>query len=126
MKTLLLVDDEGAVLSIVGDALTHMGYEVLAAGGGAQALQIEATHPGPIDLLITDIVMPDVSGPDLARTFAGRRPHAKVLYMSGFTTVDFNHHRIAVDPRVPILAKPFSLDALQRKVSEILVPSPYG
>ena len=126
MPTILLVDDEAFVLSTLHDALTHMGYEVLAAGGGAEALQLEATHPGPIDLLITDIMMSDLSGPDLARAFARRRPRAKVLYMSGFTVVDFAHHTISVDPAIPVLHKPFALDALHRKVREILAPSPFG
>ena len=125
MKTILLVDDEPAVLSTVGDALAQMGYEVLAAAGGAQALQLEATHPGPIDLLITDIMMPEISGPDLANAFVRRRSRAKVLYMSGFAVVDFTRATISVDPGIPILPKPFTLNALQKKVHEILTPSPF-
>jgi two-component system, cell cycle sensor histidine kinase and response regulator CckA len=126
MNTILVVDDDDAVLSIVEDALKFMGYEVLAAGGGAQALQLEATHPGPIDLLLTDIVMPELSGPDLAKTFARRRPRAKLLYMSAFSLVDFAHHIISVDPHVPILAKPFALAALKQKVHEVLAPSSFA
>jgi two-component system cell cycle sensor histidine kinase/response regulator CckA len=120
MKTILVVDDEESMLSLVRDALAFVGYEVLDAGGGAEALELEQTHTGTIDLLLTDIVMPGLSGPDLARKFAARRPRAKVLYMSAFNVVDFAHHTISVDPGVPILTKPFTLEALEWKVCELL------
>jgi two-component system cell cycle sensor histidine kinase/response regulator CckA len=120
MKTILVVDDEEAMLSLVRDALALAGYEVLDAGGGAEAVELEQTHTGTIDLLLTDIVMPGLSGPDLAREFAARRPRAKVLYMSAFNVVDFAHHTISVDLGVSILTKPFTLDALERKVRELL------
>ena len=70
--------------------------------------------------------MPDLSGPDLARKFAARRPRAKVLYMSAFDVVDFDHHTISVDIGAPILTKPFTLDALERKVDALLARSPFA
>jgi two-component system, cell cycle sensor histidine kinase and response regulator CckA len=126
MKTILVVDDEEAMVSLVRDALTLAGYEVLEAGSGAAALELEQAHTGTIDLLLTDIVMPDLSGPDLARKFSARRPRAKVLYMSAFSVVDFAHHTISVELGVPILTKPFTLDTLERKVRELLAPSPFS
>ena len=126
MKTILVVDDEEAVLAMVRDVLTLAGHEVLEAGGGAEALEIEQAHAGPIDLLLTDIVMPGLSGPDLARKFAARRPRAKLLFMSAFSLVDMAHHTISIDQGVPILTKPFTLDALERKVHGLLAPSPFA
>lgn len=125
METILVVDDEADVRSMTRDALVLNGYQVLDAGGGEEALRLEETWTEPIHLLLSDIVMPGLSGPDLARRFALRRPRAKLLFMSAFTLVDFAHHTISVDLGVPILAKPFTLDALERKVRELLAPSPF-
>jgi CheY-like chemotaxis protein len=121
--TILLVDDEPRVRAMVKDVLELGGYTILEAGDAAEALAIEATHGGPIDLLLTDIVMPGLTGAELARRLGPRRPRMKVLYMSAFTLVDIQNQRIHLDPGVPILAKPFSVDALTKKVRELLAPS---
>jgi DNA-binding NtrC family response regulator len=126
MGTILVVDDEPGVLSMTKDALELLDHTVLTAGGGEEALSVEAKFPEPIDLLLTDIVMPGVPGPELAEQFGRRRPRTKVLYMSAFSLVDIAHHTIYIEPGVPILAKPFSVEALGLRVRQLLTPSPFA
>lgn len=126
MQTILVVDDEPAVRSLTRDALELSGYAVLDAGGGEEALRQEETHAEPIHLLLTDIVMPGMTGPQLAEKFVMRRPQSRLLYMSAFSLVDIAHHSIFIEPGVPILAKPFSIDALALKVRQLLAPSPFS
>jgi DNA-binding NtrC family response regulator len=96
---------------------------VLEAGCAQEACEVEAAYGEPIHLLLTDIVMPGPTGAELARMLMPRRPKMKVLYMSAFTLVDIQNQRIELDPGVPLLAKPFSVDALTKKVREVLAPS---
>ncbi len=124
METILLVDDEPNLRAMIGEVLAMDGYEVLEAGDGVEACRVEAATPGPIHLLLTDVMMPGLSGPDLARRLRPRRPRMKTIYMSAFTMVDFNQKQIHLDPGVPILAKPFTLDALGRKVRDVLGTNP--
>jgi len=104
------------------DALQMSGYTVLAAASATEAATVEAATPGPIHLLLTDVMMPGLSGPDLARRLRPRRPRMKVIYMTAFSLVDFRKQAIELDPGVPILAKPFGVDVLLRKVREVLAP----
>jgi CheY-like chemotaxis protein len=92
------------------------GIGILEAGDAAEAARVEAANAEPIDLLLTDIMMPGLTGPELARQLSPRRPRMKILYMSAFTVVDLANQRIQLDPGVPVLAKPFSVDALTKKV----------
>ncbi len=126
MQTILVVDDEPGVLSMTHDALELSGYHVIDAGDAEEALRVEEQFSEPIHLLLTDIVMPGLSGPELAVKFRVRRPQAKVLFMSAFVLVNIAHHNIQIDPGVPILAKPFSLDALTLRVRQLLTPSPFA
>jgi DNA-binding NtrC family response regulator len=126
MHTILVVDDEPGVRSLARDTLELSGYSVLDAGDGEEALRLEEQHAEPIHLLLTDIVMPGLTGPQLAEKFIMRRPQARLLYMSAFSLVDIAHHSIFIEPGVPILAKPFSIDGLVSKVRQLLAPSPFS
>jgi len=126
METILLVDDEPHVRTMVRDVLELSDYSILEAGDAEEAFRVEAAHGEPIDLLLTDIMMPGLTGPELARQLGPRRPRMKVLYMSAFTVVDLANQRIQLDPGVPVLAKPFSVDVLTKKVSALLAPSPFA
>jgi two-component system, cell cycle sensor histidine kinase and response regulator CckA len=126
MHTILVVDDEPGMRSLVRDTLELSGYSVLDAGDGDEALRLEEQYAEPIHLLLTDIVMPGLTGPQLAEKFIMRRPQARLLYMSAFSLVDITHHSIFIEPGVPILAKPFSIDGLVSKVRQLLAPSPFS
>jgi two-component system, cell cycle sensor histidine kinase and response regulator CckA len=116
--TILVVDDEPVVLETVRDGLTAHGYQVLTAGGGAEALQIAQAHQGAIALALVDVVMPGMGGPEVAQRLHASRPDLKILFMSGFSTEVVVVH--GLDAGDPLLVKPFSLDTLGRKVHEIL------
>jgi two-component system, cell cycle sensor histidine kinase and response regulator CckA len=118
-ETVLLVEDETEVRAAVLESLEMRGYTVLKARHGREALQICRRHRGPIHLLLTDVMMPQMTGPELAQHLAPLRPAMKVLYMSGYTS-DALAQRQVVDPGTPFLQKPFTPDALARKVREVL------
>jgi DNA-binding response OmpR family regulator len=119
-ETILLVDDEPEVRTVIRDVLELNGYTVLEAGDATEAAKVEAGVAGPIDLLLTDVVMPGLSGPDLARRLTPRRPRMKVIYMTGFSLVDIKNQQIGLEPGVPILPKPFRVDVLTKKVRGVL------
>ena len=119
IETILLVEDDAAVRELTHRMLQKRGYTVLEAGDVADAIRIEANHSGPIHLLLSDIVMPDLNGPDLAQRLVLRRPAMKVLYISGFErygaiVLDFASQHAA------FLQKPFTPDALALSVRELL------
>jgi two-component system, cell cycle sensor histidine kinase and response regulator CckA len=107
----LLVEDEPSVRTVAREVLRREGYEVLVAGRGDEALDVAARHPRPIHLLLSDVVMPGLSGRDLWDRFSASRPDAKVLFMSGYIDDAVVRHRIR-DAGLPFLQKPFSLVAL--------------
>jgi len=116
--TILVVDDEPVVLETVRDGLTAHGYQVLTAGDGEEALQTAQAHQGAIALALVDVIMPGMSGPQVAQRLHASRPDLKILFMSGFSTEVVVVH--GLDTGDPLLVKPFSLDTLGRKVHEIL------
>jgi CheY-like chemotaxis protein len=117
--TILLAEDEDEVRGLLRDLLEAQGHTVLEANGPARGLEVAAAHEGPIDLLLTDVVMPGGTGRDLARQLAITRPATKVLYMSGYP--DFGGSpRSVLEPGVPFLAKPFTKDSLLTKLHELL------
>ena len=120
-ETILLVEDQSQVRALARDVLAACGYQVLSCADGAQALQLAGDHPGPIDLLLTDVVMPGLSGPELAEQLRGSRPSMKVLYISGYSG-DAILQRGIREPGPACLPKPFSADGLANKVREVLGP----
>jgi PAS domain S-box-containing protein len=118
-ETILLVEDEDVVRELVREVLDMNGYTVLESRNGPEALALAAAHAGRIHLMLTDLVMPRMSGRELAEKLGPQRPDMRVLYMSGYTDDTVLHHGI-VDPGVSFLQKPFRAEALARKVREIL------
>ncbi|HEU4348034.1 MAG TPA: ATP-binding protein [Actinoplanes sp.] len=106
-ETLLVVEDEAALREVAGRILSGAGYRVLAADGGAQALDLAARHEGPIDLLVSDVVMPGMLGKELAERLVESRPGTRVLYMSGYAQPVLASQG-TLDPGVALLEKPFT------------------
>lgn len=123
-ETVLVVEDQDAVAVVIRGTLQLCGYEVLEARHGADALAILERHEGPVHLLLTDVVMPVMGGPELAQRAWLARPDLKVLYVSGYTERAFASHA-ELDPRAGFLQKPFMPEALARKVREILDARPH-
>jgi PAS domain S-box-containing protein len=118
-ETVLLVEDEDALRELVTDFLKSMGYSVLAARDGYDALEIAKRATGPIHVLLTDVIMPGMSGFDLSRRFAITHPTLKVVFMSGYSEEAIAQHG-TVGPGSSFLQKPFSRAGLARKLSEVL------
>jgi two-component system cell cycle sensor histidine kinase/response regulator CckA len=118
-ETLLLVEDESGVRELVRDILAAQGYRVLAAQDGVEALQVAGKHEGPIHLLVTDVVMPRLSGRALADQLRSGRPEMRVLFTSGYTDNAIVRHGV-LEEGVHFLSKPFELETLARKVQEVL------
>ncbi|MPZ09743.1 MAG: PAS domain S-box protein [Kiloniellaceae bacterium] len=117
--TLLLVEDEDAVRAFSARALRNKGYIVLEANSGETALQILERQEAPIDLLVTDVVMPRLDGPSLVREVRRTRPDLKVIFISGYAEDSFRK-RLDEEVGIHFLAKPFSLKQLAGKVKEVL------
>lgn len=118
-QTILVVEDDAALLQVTCRSLEEIGYAVLAARTPAEAIQIFENHPGSIHLVVTDVIMPGMGGHHLASHLSAICPEMKVLYISGYTDNTIVHHGI-LDPGLAFLQKPFSPRALARKVSEVL------
>ena len=125
-ETILLVEDEEVLRELTRDLLVGNGYAVLEAESPQKAIQIASRHTGPIDLLLTDVVMPHMNGRALAQELTAVRPQMKVLYMSGYA--GFMQCQVA-DSESMLLAKPFGREVLLRKIRDTLassVESPYS
>ncbi len=118
-ETILLAEDEPLVRSLTTETLRSLGYSVLEAANGADAIRVSAEHDGEIQLLITDVVMPQMSGKKLAEALAKTRPRMAVLFISGYTENAIVHHGV-LDAHVQFLPKPFTHTALARKVRDLL------
>jgi two-component system cell cycle sensor histidine kinase/response regulator CckA len=118
-ESVLLVEDEDRVRAMTRTALELFGYTVLEARGGEEAIQACATHVGPIDLLITDVVMPGMSGRQVAEAVAAHRPGVKVIYCSGYTDDAVVRHGV-LTADTAFLQKPFTVTALANKVRAVL------
>ena len=118
-ETVLLVEDELDVRTLAREMLESLGYAVLEAATPADALEIFERHQERIDVLLTDVVMPQMSGPRLARQLVAARPGLPVLYISGYTdtpTLDAG----TPEPGTPFLHKPFGFEALARTIRDVL------
>jgi PAS domain S-box-containing protein len=118
-ETVLLVEDDDRVRALVANMLRKNGYTVLLASAGDQALEIAARHRGRIDLLLTDVVMPGLSGRILSERLTSARPDTRVLYMSGYSDDAILRHGVK-KAAAHFIQKPFSIDALAHKVRETL------
>ena len=118
-ESILLVEDERVIRDLTRHFLADAGYTVLDAGNGAEALERLARHAGPLDLLLTDVVMPGMNGRELASRVRKLRPDVKVLYTSGYTDDAILRRGVLADPR-RFIAKPFTGRQLRRKVRDVL------
>ncbi len=118
-ETILLAEDSEALRRLLREILGQNGYTVLVAGNGEEAVRASGEHPGPIHLLVTDMVMPLLGGRELASRLGPLRPEMKVLYMSGYTEEAIGSRGV-FGPGTAFLEKPFSPDALVRKIREVL------
>jgi PAS domain S-box-containing protein len=118
-ETLLLVEDEPAILDVARIMLERLGYRVLTAGSPGEAIRLAREEPGRIHLLVTDVVMPEMNGRDLADRLRPLNHDMKILFMSGYTA-NVVAHRGVLDGGVSFLQKPFSVSALAAKVRDVL------
>jgi CheY-like chemotaxis protein len=118
-ETILLVEDELMILNMTTTMLRHQGYKVLPAATPGQALLLAREHAGQIHLLMTDVIMPEMNGRDLARNMFSLYPNLKCLFMSGYTADVIAHHSV-LDAGVHFIQKPFILRHLTAKIREVL------
>ncbi|HEY2923855.1 MAG TPA: response regulator [Candidatus Eisenbacteria bacterium] len=116
---MLLVEDDEIVRRVTRMILEDLGYRVLAAEDGPLAFGLSRSYGGPIDLLLSDIIMPGGNGIEWARRLRRERPSMNILYMSGYTCETLRREGVP-DPGVRFLQKPFAPDTLARKIREIL------
>ena len=123
-KTILVVDDEPEIRKLVGAMVQRHGYKVLTADSGDHAVTLLKNQKEPIDLLLTDVVAPGMSGPMLADKLAEQQPGLRVLFMSGYPDTHVVQHYV-VEKGYALLHKPFTVEQLGRKVAELLAkPQP--
>ena len=118
-ETVLVVEDDPSVRELAVRVLESCGYRVLAAGDGLEALQIGERHDGPIHLLLSDVVLPYMSGSELARQLLHTRPETRMLYMSGYPDGAIAQQGVLA-PGIFFLPKPFTIEDLTRTVREVL------
>jgi CheY-like chemotaxis protein len=116
-RTVLVAEDDEMVRTVICELLRTQGYHLLEARNGQRALRIAAAHAGPIELLVTDVVMPGMSGPELVAAIRRERPGLQVLYMSGYADAVCDQARL--EPDAAFLKKPFSCEALISRVREM-------
>ena len=121
-ERVLVVDDDAAVLALTRRVLERHGFKALAAGSGDEAVRLFENEKGEIDLLVTDVVMPGMQGPELALALRADRPGLPVLLMSGYTESLDSLRRATVDPATDFLPKPFGPSDLMAKVEALLRP----
>ena len=115
---MLVVEDEEGLRELARRLLLRQGCTVLAAASGAEALRLFEQHPS-IDLVLTDVVMPGLSGADLTQQLIEQRPALKVIYMSGYTEDAIVHHGV-LKPGIAFLHKPFTAETLEKKIRDVM------
>ena len=118
-ETVLIVEDEPAVRSTLSRILTRLGYAVLEAGHGGEAMRISAEHAGPIDLVISDVMMPEMSGREFIDRFSVARPRSRVLFMSGYTDDEVVRMGL-ISGKHSFIEKPFTVEQITAKVRDVL------
>ena len=118
-ETVLIVDDESSILKIARRMLEKLGYAVLTAPGPSEAVAAASGHRGPIHLLLTDVVMPEMSGRDLVPRIQAMQPGIRVLYMSGYSQHILSN-LVVLEAGLPLISKPFSFRELAEKIREVL------
>jgi CheY-like chemotaxis protein len=118
-ETILLVEDEPAILEMTEMILTELGYTVLKAGTPSAAIRLANEHSGDIHLLMTDVIMPEMNGRELARNLLSSYPQISCLFMSGYTADIIAHHGVLEDG-VHFIQKPFQVTVLADKLREVL------
>jgi DNA-binding NtrC family response regulator len=121
--TVLLVEDEAALRSMIGEILAEAGYTVIGCGTPEEALAAARDHHGPIQAMLTDVVLPGAGGGDLAARVAALRPGLRVLYMSGYTDEAIVHHGM-LDAGTHFVQKPFTANVLLRRLRDLLEAHP--
>jgi CheY-like chemotaxis protein len=120
--TILLVEDEAPLRALTAEMLRRLGYTVLQAANGLEAIAVSDAHVGGIDILITDIVMPRMGGPELVEQLRQKRNNVRVIFMSGYTeAAALENLKLGAD--AVLLTKPFSTEMLARRVSEFRKPA---
>jgi CheY-like chemotaxis protein len=123
-ETILVVEDEEVVRDLICAVLHESGYDVISAGSAEEALRKAREHEGAIELLVTDVVMPDMHGPQLAALLSSLKPDMKILYVSGYSENDISDQGV-LDSGLDVLQKPFTRQTLGQKVREILDAEPH-
>lgn len=118
-ETILLVDDEESLRTVVVDLLRQLGYQVLSAASGQEALSLAEKHPSKIDLLVTDVIMDELPGPELAEILLSSRPDMKVIFISGYPEGSLAPNGV-LKPGTILVQKPFSIKMLSAKLREVL------
>ena len=122
MRTILVVDDDQWVRMLARDVLAGEGYRVLEASDGQDAIRVAAEHPGPIHLLLSDVMMPGMNGCDLAAGLTALLPGMKVLFISAYDRDFLVSH--GMNPIGPVITKPFTTEYLSRRVRIVLDRQP--
>lgn len=118
-ETILVVDDEESLRTVIVDLLGHLGYCTLSAANGQEAVELAQRYPGKIDLLLTDVVMHPLPGPVLAEKLMCSRPEMKVIYISGYANASLAPDGI-LKPGTVLVHKPFTMKILSAKLREVL------
>jgi two-component system cell cycle sensor histidine kinase/response regulator CckA len=124
-ETVMVVEDEDIVRELVCEVLEDQGYNVICARDGIEALNVAAEFDGQIHLLVTDVIMPNMNGHELAGKLSSLRPEMKVLYVSGYSDNDIGDHGV-LDPRFELLQKPFTPQTLARKIRDVFGEAKYA
>ena len=122
-ETILLVEDRQETRLAIREVLRRRGYDVLEAESGDEAIEVAGLHEGPVHLLLTDVVMPGMSGRDVAERLVATRPELRVLFMSGYTQETIDPHGVLA-PGIEFIQKPFVLNSLLRRVRKVLSSDP--
>jgi CheY-like chemotaxis protein len=122
-ETVLLVEDDRAVRSVVESVLRRHGYDVLAACGPRQALAAACTHVGTIDLVLSDVIMPEMNGPEMVRLLAERHPETRAVYLSGYSAESLMTEGV-LEPRLSLVQKPVAAHELLSAVRHALETTP--